>query len=156
MNDPFNDFKQKNAAYWDRVRRDNAGSGAMPVQDAVSPVETQMEEFLRKNAEWQAQQEKQEQERAEARADAEWAYWVRVGAEKDARADDRQVGGSHYKDMPVQPWSVMEAVLTYQEFVGYLKGNIIKYSMRQGLKTAGDAEKAKHYIEKLAEVERGY
>jgi hypothetical protein len=58
--------------------------------------------------------------------------------------------------MPVQPWSVMEAVLTHQEFVGYLKCNIIKYSMRQGLKTPGDAEKAQHYIEKLQEVERGY
>lgn len=84
------------------------------------------------------------------------AYWDGVDREalEGRRADDRQVEGSHYKEMPVQPWSVMEAVLTYQEFVGYLKGNIIKYSMRQGLKTAGDAEKAKHYIEKLQEVER--
>jgi hypothetical protein len=74
---------------------------------------------------------------------------------KARRADDRQVEGSHYKEMPVQPWSVMEAVLTHQEFVGYLKGNIIKYSMRQGLKTPGDAEKAQHYYEKLQEVRRG-
>lgn len=156
MNNPFEDFKQKNAAYWDRVSRDNAGSGAMPVKDASSPAEPQFEAFLKQNAEWQAQQEKQEQQRAEARADAEWAHWVRVGAEKATRADDRQVEGSHYKEMPVQPWEVMEAVLTHQEFVGYLKGNIIKYSMRQGLKTAGDAEKAKHYIQKLDEVEPRY
>jgi hypothetical protein len=98
----------------------------------------QFETFLKENAEWQAQEE-QKCRREQAR-----------------RADERQVDGSHYKDMPVQPWSVMEAVLTYQEFVGYLKGNIIKYSMRQGLKTPGDAEKAKHYMEKLAEVEPRY
>jgi len=120
MNDPFSEFKQKNAAYWDRVRRDNAGSGAMPTFGAIGVPAAHTEP-------------------PEAR-----------------RADDRQVEGSHYKEMPVQPWSVMEAVLTHQEFIGYLKGNIIKYSMRQGLKTPGDAEKAQHYIEKLQEVERGY
>jgi hypothetical protein len=70
-------------------------------------------------------------------------------------ADERQVGGSHYKDMPVQPWDVMQAVLTPDEFRGFLRGNIIKYSMRQGKKEGADldAEKARHYMEKLQEVE---
>jgi hypothetical protein len=27
-------------------------------------------------------------------------------------ADQRQVSGNHYKDMPVQPWAVMEAALS--------------------------------------------
>jgi hypothetical protein len=67
-------------------------------------------------------------------------------------ADDVQFGGDHYKTMPVQPWHVMEAVLTYDEFVGFLKGNIIKYSMRQGKKDSPDAEKCQHYIKKLQEV----
>ena len=68
-------------------------------------------------------------------------------------ADDTQVGGTHYKDMPVQPWVVMESVLTHDEFVGFLKGNIIKYSMRQGHKQGSDdANKAKHYLMKLNEV----
>lgn len=67
-------------------------------------------------------------------------------------ADDRQVGGTHYKDMPVQPWTVMESILTQEEFVGFLKGNIIKYAMRAGRKTEGDADKLKHYQQKLAEV----
>jgi hypothetical protein len=79
-----------------------------------------------------------------------------VNYQQDCKADDRQIEGSHYKEMPIQPWRVMEAVLTHQEFVGFLKGNIIKYSMRQGLKTPGDAEKAKHYIQKLDEVEPRY
>lgn len=70
-----------------------------------------------------------------------------------ANADEVQVGGTHYKDMPVQPWTVMEAVLTAEEFVGFLKGNIIKYSMRQGRKEGSDdANKALHYLQKLNEV----
>ena len=69
------------------------------------------------------------------------------------RADDLQVSGNHYKDMPIQPWHVMESVLTYDEFVGFLKGNIIKYSLRAGRKDGSDdAGKAKHYIQKLKEV----
>lgn len=69
-------------------------------------------------------------------------------------ADSRQVGGSHYKDMPMQPWDVMQAVLTPEEFRGFLKGNIIKYSMRAGRKDGSDdAGKAQHYRQKLAEME---
>lgn len=67
-------------------------------------------------------------------------------------ADDLQVGGQHYKDMGIQPWAVMEAVLTHEEFVGFLKGNVIKYAMRQGKKDSDDANKARHYALKLAEI----
>ena len=68
-------------------------------------------------------------------------------------ADDIQVSGNHYKDMPIQPWHVMESVLTHEEFVGFLKGNIIKYAMRQGKKEGSDdAGKALHYKYKLEEV----
>ena len=69
-------------------------------------------------------------------------------------ADDKQVGGNHYKDMPLQPWTVMEEVLTHAEFIGFLKGNIIKYAMRAGRKGATDEDinKAFHYIEKLKEI----
>lgn len=71
-----------------------------------------------------------------------------------ANADARQVSGNHYKDMPIQPWSVMESVLTKEEFIGFLKGNIIKYSMRAGRKEGSDdAGKAQHYQQKLKEIE---
>lgn len=67
-------------------------------------------------------------------------------------ADDTQVGGTHYKEMPVQPWTVMEAVLSHEEFIGFLKGNVIKYSMRQGRKDGtDDLAKAQHYLAKLHE-----
>jgi hypothetical protein len=46
----------------------------------------------------------------------------------------------------------MEAVMTPDEFRGFLKGNVIKYSMRAGRKEGSDdAGKAMHYMHKLAE-----
>jgi len=70
------------------------------------------------------------------------------------KANETQVGGTHYKDMGVQPWEVMEAVLTREEFIGFLKGNCIKYAMRQGRKDSDDVNKCLHYIKKLNEVLR--
>ena len=67
--------------------------------------------------------------------------------------DDYQIGGTHYRDMKVQPWNVMESILTKEEFLGFIKGNIIKYSMRQGRKDSDDADKAIHYMAKLRELQ---
>lgn len=65
-----------------------------------------------------------------------------------------QVGGTHYVTMAVQPWEVMQAVMTREEFIGFLKGNIIKYSMRQGKKLdSDDVGKLQHYIAKLQQVQ---
>ena len=70
-------------------------------------------------------------------------------------ADQTQVGGTHYKDMELQPWELMQAILTPEEFRGFLKGNAIKYAMRQGRKgdASEDAQKARHYAAKLKEVQ---
>ncbi len=70
----------------------------------------------------------------------------------DQKADDLQAGGNHYKDLAIQPWHLMEDVLTREEFIGYLKGNLIKYAMRQGKKDSPDADKYKHYKMKLQEL----
>ena len=77
---------------------------------------------------------------------------------KHEPADSKQVGGQHYKTMAIEPWEVMRHVLTPEEFIGFLKGNIIKYGMRQGRKIDGsdDGEKAKHYAQKLSEIQDGY
>ena len=72
------------------------------------------------------------------------------------KADEIQVSGTHYKDMPIQTWHVMEAVLTRDEFIGFLKGNVIKYSLRAGRKDGtDDAGKAVHYMMKLKEFQDG-
>jgi hypothetical protein len=78
-----------------------------------------------------------------------------TGTEASACADATQVGGSHYKDMAIQPWAVMQSVLTHAEFVGFLKGNVLKYSLRAGKKpgASDDSEKAQHYAQKLKEVQ---
>lgn len=70
-------------------------------------------------------------------------------------ADAIQAGGSHYKTMQVQPWTAMEAWLTREEFIGFLKGNIIKYMARANTdKEPHDVmiQKAAHYQQKLTEV----
>jgi hypothetical protein len=68
-------------------------------------------------------------------------------------ADERQVGGSHYKDMNVSPWDVISTwSLGHQ--VGFHRGNALKYLMRAGSKDHAlqDYKKAAHYLEKLIEV----
>jgi hypothetical protein len=69
-----------------------------------------------------------------------------------ATANDYQIGGNHYKEMGVQPWDVIESTLSKEEFIGFLKGNIIKYSMRQGVRGEIDSNKCRHYIVKLDEM----
>jgi len=75
--------------------------------------------------------------------------------EQRRKADEEQVGGNHYRDMPIQPWTLMESILSREEFRGFLKGNIIKYSLRAGRKegASDDADKARHYMKKLLETE---
>ena len=62
---------------------------------------------------------------------------------------DTQVGGSHYKDMPLQPWEIIE-----KNNLDFWEGNALKYLLRYKSKNgAQDLEKAKHYIDYLIERE---
>ena len=62
---------------------------------------------------------------------------------------DKQVAGSHYKDLPIQPVEYI-----YANALGYFEGNVIKYVSRWRKKNGvADLEKAKHYIELLIELE---
>lgn len=58
----------------------------------------------------------------------------------------------HYETLNIQPWEIMEANFTTEEFIAYLKGNIIKYTLRSKGQDLSDAQKIKHYAEKLIEV----
>lgn len=70
----------------------------------------------------------------------------------------RQVGGTHYKQMNVQPWDVVDG-WPLELRIGYYRGNALKYLMRMGTKDEELQEilKCQHYVAKLAEVlrERG-
>lgn len=66
----------------------------------------------------------------------------------------RQVGGDHYASKAIQPWEAMQAWMTPEQFIGFLRGNAVKYLARAGSK--GDAledyRKAQHYLARLIEV----
>ena len=68
-------------------------------------------------------------------------------------ANDRQVGGDHYKNMKIQPWDVIDS-LTHAHAIGFYRGNALKYIMRAGEKGPAkeDYEKAVHYLQKLIET----
>ena len=65
------------------------------------------------------------------------------------RALDVQIGGDHYKSMPIQPVEFIHA-----NHLGFLVGNVIKYVCRYQAKAGlEDLKKAKHYIDLLIELE---
>lgn len=62
----------------------------------------------------------------------------------------------HYRKGGMELWDIIREFLTHEEFVGHLKGNILKYTYRY--KSKGheeDLKKATDYIHKLREVEYG-
>ena len=73
-----------------------------------------------------------------------------------SEASKRQVGGSHYKDMGVQTWDVVDTWPREQR-IGYYRGGALKYLMRTGSKdqNAQEIAKGQHYMEKLLEVLHG-
>ena len=67
-------------------------------------------------------------------------------------ARDRQVGGTHYAQLTIQPWDVLPEWLEGgSPYQAYLVGNILKYLARAPRKGArlDDARKAQHYLEEL-------
>jgi len=65
------------------------------------------------------------------------------------KANEYQVAGSHYSANAIQPWDYIVA-----NGLGYLEGNIIKYTTRWRRKGGiQDLEKVIHYAQKLIEVE---
>lgn len=58
-------------------------------------------------------------------------------------AKDIQIGGSHYKDMVIQPGEFIRA-----NGIGWYEGNAIKYVCRHKAKNGKqDLEKAIHYLQ---------
>lgn len=65
-----------------------------------------------------------------------------------------QVGGDHYKKLgDYQPWHVLRAWLTPEEFRGYMKGTAIAYLAREQDKGGlQDVEKGMHTLQGLLEL----
>ena len=69
------------------------------------------------------------------------------------RANEKQFGGDHYKNMGVEPWDVVDTWPLEQRIGAYRHG-ALKYLMRMGSKDEQlqEIKKCGHYIEKLIEV----
>ena len=66
-------------------------------------------------------------------------------------ANEQQVAGKHYKDKAVQPWDYI-----YANNLCYFTGNCVKYVSRWKDKGGvDDLKKARHYLDKLIELEEG-
>lgn len=62
---------------------------------------------------------------------------------------DVQVGGGHYKDLPIQPIEYI-----YKNNLNFLQGNIVKYATRYKDKNGKeDLEKVIHYAQLLIAME---
>ena len=63
-------------------------------------------------------------------------------------ANAMQIGGRHYKQLPIEPWDYIAA-----NGLGFFEGNIIKYITRAGrTKNRDDLLKAQRYLAKLLEI----
>ena len=68
-----------------------------------------------------------------------------------SKASDIQIAGDHYKSRAIQPWDYIAA-----NNIGFFEGNAIKYLTRWRDKGGvEDLRKARHYIDKLIEMEVG-
>jgi len=63
-------------------------------------------------------------------------------------ANEDQIGGEHYRQSAIQPWDFI-----LSQKLGFLEGNIIKYVCRYQRKNGlEDLKKARHYLDKLIEI----
>lgn len=67
--------------------------------------------------------------------------------------DIKQVGGTHYHDMPMSPFEIIDAF-----GLDFYTGNVLKYLLRAGRKPGvsrlQDLEKAHHYLEEVLQREK--
>lgn len=74
---------------------------------------------------------------------------IPVYEEKDTQEDTMHA--KHYRETVVEPILVMQALFSHDEFIGFLKGNILKYRLRMGHK--GTEEDMKADYDKLCVYE---
>jgi len=66
---------------------------------------------------------------------------------------DKQIDGTHYKAMGIQPWEIIE-----KNHLDYFEGAILKYLLRWRTKDGViDLDKIIHYVERMKEMaQEGY
>ena len=74
----------------------------------------------------------------------------RIDSDMKSKVYSKQIGGTHYKDMKIQP----SKFINHNKLL-FAEGNAIKYICRHASKgEVKDLEKAKHYIDMI--IERDY
>lgn len=81
-----------------------------------------------------------------------------IYADKDTQEDTMH--DKHYRETVVEPILVMQALFSHDEFIGFLKGNILKYRLRAGHKDGekgmkSDLDKIHVYEEWLERAKKG-
>ena len=81
-----------------------------------------------------------------------------IEGEGDTQEDSMH--DEHYRDAVVEPILVMQEFFSHDEFIGFLKGNILKYRLRAGHKGGeeemkADLDKIHVYEEWLERVKNG-
>jgi hypothetical protein len=70
-------------------------------------------------------------------------------AKDQRKASETQVGGSHYKDMVIQPTEFCQ-----KNKLNFCESNVVKYICRWRSKGGlEDLKKVKHYVDLLIEIE---
>lgn len=86
-----------------------------------------------------------------------WVHWKPMS---EPLPSDRKVGQpvivdqinpDHYKHNGIECIDAIQASMTDEAFVGFLKGNVMKYLWRLGRKGEKDHEKAKWYQDRLVD-----
>lgn len=81
-----------------------------------------------------------------------------INEDEDTQEDTMH--DEHYRDAVVEPILVMQSLFSHDEFIGFLKGNILKYRLRAGHKGGekgmkGDLDKIHTYEEWLERAKKG-
>ncbi|MCF0075474.1 DUF3310 domain-containing protein [Dyadobacter sp. CY261] len=63
-------------------------------------------------------------------------------------ANNHMIGGTHYKDMAIEPWEIIE-----KNNLDFWEGSALSYLLRWRKKGGiADIDKAIHYLQKLKEI----
>lgn len=102
----------------------------------MSPFESRLEEINTRNTEWEAYVAREEKE----------------DSPSSTTAKDEKKTPKHY-DSLIQPIEYMYEIMTHDEYLGFCRGNVLKYISRYPEKGGQlDLEKASYYLEELKRV----
>jgi len=114
-----------------------------------------MSHYLPEREEDMSPFESRQREKTRGR-DKEWEEYVSKSEKEDylssTTASEEKKTPKHY-DNTIQPIEFMYEVMNYDEYMGFCRGNVIKYIGRYPEKGGKlDLEKAKYYLDELLRV----